>query len=67
MNTIMNRPSACIFGINEMGNKEFTWSGLNYYNLDGDSEVSQPADAPRKGEITYSFICEWPFSKKQGE
>jgi len=24
----MNRPPACIFDVNEMGNKEFTWSGL---------------------------------------
>jgi len=27
----MNRPPACIFQVNEMGNKEFTWSGLKYY------------------------------------
>jgi len=25
----MNRPPTCIFDVNEMGNKEFTWSGLS--------------------------------------
>jgi len=25
----MNRLPACIFDVNEMGNMEFTWSGLN--------------------------------------
>ena len=29
----MNRPLACIFEGNEMGNKELTWSGLIIYNL----------------------------------
>jgi len=28
----MNRPPACIFDVNEMGNKEFTWSGLTLTN-----------------------------------
>ena len=26
----MNHPPACIFEVNEMGNKEFSWNGLIY-------------------------------------
>ena len=37
----MNRPPACIFEVNEMGNKEFSWSGLKYWTAGKKPAITQ--------------------------